>query len=142
MAVVKLTSQIERPVATDGSMLTTLEKQRAAFLRDGAPSYEHRREAIDKIKRQIIKYKQEICEAISQDFGNRSHHESLLAEIFITINSIKHTQSHLKKWMKDKSAPIALQYRPGRGKIHYQPLGVVGVISPWNYPPYSGNMLS
>lgn len=134
MAVVKLTSQIERPVATDESMLTTLEKQRAAFLRDGAPSYEHRREAIDKIKRQIIKYKQEICEAISQDFGNRSHHESLLAEIFITINSIKHTRSHLKKWMKDKAAPIALQYRPGRGKIHYQPLGVVGVISPWNYP--------
>ena len=134
MAVVKLTSVIDRAQATDESMLVLLEKQREAFFRDGAPSYERRRESLQKLRQQIVKYKQEICEAISEDFGNRSHHESMLAEIAITIASFKHTQSHLKKWMKDKSAPIALQYKPARGKIHYQPLGVTGIISPWNYP--------
>lgn len=111
-----------------------LDKQRAAFLRDGTPDVAHRRSALDKLHRLMINYKQEIVEAISADFGNRSHHESLMAEVFITINAIKHCKAKVAKWMKPKSAPISWQFRPGRGKIHYQPLGVVGIISPWNYP--------
>ena len=121
MAAVKLTSVIDSAQATDESMLSVLERQREAFFRDGAPSYEHRREALQKIRRQIIKYKQEICEAISEDFGNRSHHESLLAEIALTIASIKHTLSHLKKWMNEKSAPMTPQSKPGPRQKHHPP---------------------
>lgn len=110
------------------------DKQRAAFCREGAPSLAHRLSAIDKIHRIMVDNKEAWQEAISQDFGNRSHHETLMAEIFITINSIKHARAKLKKWMKPKKAPISWQFKPGTGKIFYQPLGVVGIISPWNYP--------
>ena len=109
-------------------------KQREAFLRDGAPSLAHRLEALDKIQRLLVNYKNDIVEAISQDFGNRSSHETLMAEIFISITSIKHNKKHLSKWMKPRSVPIAMDFKPGKGKVHYQPLGVVGIISPWNYP--------
>ncbi len=135
MAVVKLTSEVaQRSDSVSDELLAIVQKQRDAFLRDGSPSYTHRMDAIEKVRTQLLKYKDEVCEAISSDFGNRSKQESLMAEIFITLNSIKHTKKHLKKWMKDKKASIDMMYKPGRGKIHHQPLGVVGIISPWNYP--------
>ncbi|MFP6584962.1 MAG: coniferyl aldehyde dehydrogenase [Candidatus Hydrogenedentota bacterium] len=134
MAVVEEnTSKPQAPATTEG-LMDILEKQRAAFLRDGTPSLEHRKSAIDKLHRIMVEHKQDFVEAISQDFGNRSHHESLMAEVFITINSIKHCKAKVGKWMKPKKAPISIQFKPGRGKVHYQPLGVVGIISPWNYP--------
>lgn len=134
MAVVKLSSVLDQAPASESKLSDIVRKQREAFLRQGAPSAEHRIEAVTKIQRQLIKFKQEILEAISSDFGNRSHHESLLAEIFITVNSIKHGRKHIRKWMKPKRVPISWQFKPGVGKIHHQPLGVVGIISPWNYP--------
>ena len=135
MAVVKLSSEhVRQAENANADLLAVLEKQRDAFLRDGAPSYQQRMDAIEKVRTQVKKYTDEIAEAISKDFGNRAKQESVMAEVFVTLSSIKHTRKHLKKWMKDKKAPIDLQYRPGRGKIHYQPLGVVGIISPWNYP--------
>lgn len=120
------------------SLTDILEMQRAAFLRDGAPSLEHRKSALEKLHRLMIEYKQDLLEAISSDFGNRSHHESLMAEVFITVNAIKHCKAKVGKWMKPKRAPIAFQFKGldglAKGKVHYQPLGVVGIISPWNYP--------
>jgi coniferyl-aldehyde dehydrogenase len=135
MTTVKLSSEPPRPAAqANGDLLSVLEKQRAAFLRDGAPGYDARMEAIEKLRIQIKRHTDAIADAICADFGTRARQESILAEVFITLSSIKHTRKHLKKWMADKKAPIDLQYRPARGKIHYQPLGVVGIISPWNYP--------
>lgn len=135
MAVVKLTPVFEQiPKSPDSELVKILDKQREAFLREGAPSAAHRIAAIDKIHRSLIEHKQDILEAISKDFGNRSHHESLMAEVFITINAVKHNRKHLTGWMNPKKAPISWQFKPGYGKIHYQPLGVVGIISPWNYP--------
>ena len=135
MAVVqeKKTETANAPAKAE-SLKDILEMQRAAFLREGAPSLTHRKSALEKLRRLMLEYKQDLIEAISSDFGNRSHHESLMAEVFITLNSIKHCKAKVGKWMKPKRAPIAFQFKPGRGKIHYQPLGVVGIISPWNYP--------
>jgi coniferyl-aldehyde dehydrogenase len=77
---------------------------------------------------------QVIAEAIAADFGGRSTDETRLAEVFLPINAIKYIRHHLRKWMRSqpRSVPFSLGF--GRAKVVYQPLGVVGVISPWNYP--------
>lgn len=111
-----------------------LERQRAAFLANGPTSLEHRLAALEKIKRILIDNKDAWADAISADFGNRARQETLMAEVFTSVMSVKHTRKHLRKWMKPKRAPIAKEFKPARGKVHYQPRGVVGIISPWNYP--------
>jgi coniferyl-aldehyde dehydrogenase len=75
-----------------------------------------------------------IAEAIAADFGDRSTHETRLAEILLPISAIKYIRRHLSTWMKPQSRSVPLVFRLGKAKVLYQPVGVVGIISPWNYP--------
>ncbi len=99
-----------------------------------APDYSIRMERLDKLLAMVRTNQDEIISAISEDFGNRSSHESTLAEIFTTISGIKHSKSHLKKWMAPRRRPVSWVFKPAKARIQYQPLGVVGIIVPWNYP--------
>lgn len=110
--------------------------QRQAFLREGPPDYARRRENLNKLLELTLANEERIADAISQDFGNRSRFETALAEIFVVISGIKHASRNLKRWMKSKRVPTALYFWPGTNRIVPQPVGVVGVISPWNYPFY------
>jgi acyl-CoA reductase-like NAD-dependent aldehyde dehydrogenase len=75
-----------------------------------------------------------IASAISADFGHRSRFEIGLTEIFVSVVEIKHAVKHLKSWMRPERVPTPMHLRPGRARIERQPIGVVGIISPWNYP--------
>ena len=72
--------------------------------------------------------------AISADFGHRSAHETRLLELFPSLEAIRHTRSHFGAWMKPQRKSASIWFRPGRARIISQPLGVVGIIVPWNYP--------
>jgi coniferyl-aldehyde dehydrogenase len=72
--------------------------------------------------------------AISADFGHRSVHETRLLELFPSLEAVRHTRSHFGAWMKPQRKSASLWFRPGRAQIIPQPLGVVGIIVPWNYP--------
>lgn len=72
--------------------------------------------------------------AISADFGHRSAHETRLLELFPSLESIRHTRSHFGAWMKPQRKSASIWFRPGRARVIPQPLGVVGIIVPWNYP--------
>ena len=72
--------------------------------------------------------------AISADFGHRSAHETRLLELFPSLEAVRHTRSHFGAWMKPQRKSASLWFRPGRAQIIPQPLGVVGIIVPWNYP--------
>lgn len=134
MAVAKLTSIFDHEPPSNEDLTSVLAKQREAFRREGHPSYAQRMEAIEKVHRQLLTHQDALLDAISSDYGNRSRHETLMAEIFITVNSIKHTKKHLRSWMRPRKAPISWQFKPGKGRVYFQPKGVAGIISPWNYP--------
>jgi len=116
------------------SLEEIFEEQRRAFLKYGPPTLGTRKITLSRLEEEILLYKNEIAQAISSDFGHRSYHETLMTEIFVCIKSIHHTKKHLKRWMKPRRQPVPWYCRPGKAKIHYQPLGVVGIMSPWNYP--------
>jgi coniferyl-aldehyde dehydrogenase len=111
-----------------------LDCQREAFLRDGTPSLAQRRADLAKLAHAIRDNAERIADVISADFGNRSAGETLLAEVWTTVTAIRHTSRHLGRWMKPRRATVGLELMPARARILYQPLGVVGIISPWNYP--------
>jgi coniferyl-aldehyde dehydrogenase len=114
-----------------------LEKQKKAHLTEGPLSVETRKEWIDRCITLLIKYQNEIAEAISEDFGHRSTESSLLADVAGSIGSLKSAKENIKKWVKPekrKVTPSILGLLGAKLRLEYQPLGTVGVISPWNFP--------
>jgi coniferyl-aldehyde dehydrogenase len=111
-----------------------LALQRAAYLRDGAPSLTKRRRDLKKFKAAMLARRSAIEDAINTDFGHRSRHETALMEIVGVVQGIDYLERNLRRFMRPTRRRIALDMRFGSNRIEYQPLGVVGVISPWNYP--------
>ena len=68
------------------------------------------------------------------DFGDRSKHETLGAEVMLVVNEIKHVRTHLHEWMETEPREVSWMFLPGRAEVVMQPVGVVGIVSPWNYP--------
>jgi coniferyl-aldehyde dehydrogenase len=116
------------------SLASILDRQRAAFLRDGPPTAARRKELLGRLRQTVIDHQEDLATAVALDFGHRSRHETLLAETFVTVTAIKHMIRHVASWMKPERRSVPFQFLPGRAQVVSQPLGVVGVISPWNYP--------
>ena len=111
------------------------EKQRQSYLADPVPDYQQRKEDLLSLKRMLSENREDIIEAICQDYGNRSRHESLFAEVIAVTDGINDTMKHLKKWMKvqRRHTDISL-YFGAKNRVIPQPLGVLGLIVPWNFP--------
>ena len=119
------------------AMLAILDRQKAAHIRDGAPSAEKRVEWLDRCIGLLIDHATEIQDALNTDFGNRSREASLLTDISGSIGPLKFAKENLRKWMKTqkrKTTPAILGLFGAKAEIQFQPKGVVGVISPWNFP--------
>jgi len=119
---------------------TPLEElpQRLAVLRaqaERAPrSYAERREDLYDLRAALKLNLPELCRAMDADFGSRSRHESLITDGMTVLSEIDHLIHNLKKWMRPRRRRISPLFWPARAEVRYQALGVVGVISPWNYP--------
>ena len=124
----------------DGSFTGTdalearFEAQRAAFGFDRVPDVEARKEALGRLIRLIRAYQDKIVSAIDQDFGARAAAETRFAEVATSISCCEDLQKNLKKWSSDKSFFKPLSTVPGKTYVQRVPKGVVGIISPWNYP--------
>jgi coniferyl-aldehyde dehydrogenase len=116
------------------SLEQTLERLRAAHRRLGPPTYTQRMERLEKLEKVLARRKDDIARAISKDFGHRSRHETLVAEVFISLMHIRYIKERLHEWMEPEPREVSWLFAPGRAEVVYQPLGVVGIIAPWNYP--------
>lgn len=128
-----------RPMAADKSaaMRHTLEIQRKANLNDGPPSAEKRVEWLDRAIGLLVGNKDGITDALREDFGHRSVHATLLTDVSGSIGPLKFAKEDLRSWMrpeKRKVTPAILGLFGARARVEFQPKGVVGIISPWNFP--------
>ncbi|MCW5659166.1 MAG: coniferyl aldehyde dehydrogenase [Burkholderiaceae bacterium] len=112
-----------------------LALQRAAYHAHPVPSYADRRDDLERLRSLLRDHQEAIADAISADYGHRSRHETRLAEIAPAVDGIGHALKHLKSWMRvQRRAVDWISFPFARNRVIPQPLGVVGVIVPWNFP--------
>jgi len=111
-----------------------LARQRGAFLRDGAPSLEQRRADLKTLRAAVLARRGAIEDALIADFGHRSRCETAIMELTSLVLGVDYLHRHLRRFMRPTRRHVAMTMRLGCARIEYQPLGVVGIISPWNYP--------
>src|SRR5665647_1098000 len=99
-----------------------------------APTLEQRLDRLARLRAVVADNEARFESAISADFGHRSTTETTIAETMLVLGEIKHAAKSLKKWMAPQRVATALQFMPAKNRLIPQPLGVVGIIAPWNYP--------
>jgi len=110
--------------------------QRAAYAANPMPAADQRQQWLKALRDLLSDERQALVEAISADFSHRSADETLLAELMPSLHGIHYASRHLKGWMKSSRRKVGMAFQPASAKVVYQPLGVIGIIVPWNYPLY------
>ena len=115
-------------------MLQQFEQLKQSYKKQPCADLNTRLALLDKLKLLLLENENKIIHAIEQDFSYRGHFATQIAEIYPSVKAIKHCKKHLSSWMSPESRKVNLWFKPATASIMYQPLGVVGVIVPWNYP--------
>nr|WP_232312826.1 coniferyl aldehyde dehydrogenase [Enterovibrio coralii] len=133
MTVVSMTANV--PLE---QQISTLETQFARMyeLSNQTPdiAYDERIDDLNKLQKSLKKHYNAIVTALSQDYGHRSETDSLMADILPCFQTLHYTKRKLKRWMKPSRRSAGLLLAPAKVEVHYQALGVVGIIVPWNFP--------
>ena len=111
----------------------TLARLRAAWQAQ-RPDYTQRRDDLQRLRCALKRRLEEMADTVAADFGHRSRHETLIADGMTVLNEIDHLSRHLRRWMKPQRVGVGWRFWPARAEVRAEPVGVVGVISPWNYP--------
>ena len=129
---------VPRPAAgqTGADAALLLERQRAAFLAEGAVTERVRRDRLSRALDLLVTHRQHFCDALCEDYGNRPPGVTLLMDVFPAVQALRHARRNLRRWMRSRPVSTGMPLGvPGtRSEILHQPLGVVGIISPWNFP--------
>jgi len=129
------TAEQTRPIGTPaiGRLHDLFDLQRAAFDRTSS-DYDQRIAALKTLETALLEHQDEIVRCTHEDFGGRARQETLLLELAPLVDGIRHARKHLAKWMRPVSVAAGIHFFPGKARIVYQPLGVVGILGAWNYP--------
>lgn len=119
----------------DDDLQQALQRQRAAFRQHSYPSLAERKADLRRLLDFVLQHQDGLCAAVCADYGHRARHETMITEIIPTIDSLRHTLRHLRKWMKVQKRGVDWTVFAGaKNRVIPQPLGVIGVIVPWNFP--------
>ncbi len=127
---------VEKEGAASAELQAILDRQRSAFRAEGEVAFATRIDRLDRCIAMLVDHQKEICESINKDFGCRSRHVTLMTDIYTSVGSLKFVKKNLKKWMKPdkRKPPMPMGLFGARAHVHYQPKGVVGIMTPWNVP--------
>lgn len=133
-SVTRKPPQVE--LAVLARMEDILQKQKRAFLTDGYVAPEIRRERMDRAITLLLENETALCQTMNHDFGNRSVHQSRMADIGGTLESLKYAKKYLHKWMHhEKRKPMfPLGLFGAKARVEFQPKGVIGNLATWNFP--------
>ena len=121
--------------STDTCELSTvLTKQKQAYLSAPNLSAKERIAQLLTLKNALLSYQESLVDALNQDYGQRPKQDTLIADIMPCVVNINYTIKRLKKWMKPQRRHAGLLLAPAKVEVHYQPLGVIGIMVPWNFP--------
>jgi coniferyl-aldehyde dehydrogenase len=118
-------------------MQALLDAQKRAHLRDGEPDIALRKDRLNRCIALLVDHRRAIEDALNTDFGSRSREASAFTDIGASIGPLKHARDHLARWMRPErraTSPRLLGLFGARAEVRLQPKGVIGVISPWNFP--------
>jgi len=115
---------------------SVFDRQRLAHSKSPYPAARERRENLDRLRKALLRKQEDLAKAIDADFGGRSRIEVLYSEVFVSVHAMRHAAEHVDDWMQERPASLDWPLQPGRAYVMPQPVGVVGVISSWNYPVF------
>jgi len=118
----------------DDRLQGAFDHLKAAWHEKQGLTYNERMTYLERFGEAVKQWEERLATAVSEDFGNRSRHETALFEVFIVLAGIKYIRRHLRSWMRPEARQISWLFMPAKNRVIHQPLGVVGVIAPWNYP--------
>lgn len=118
----------------DAALAAVLDRQRRAFINEGPPSLAMRRNRIDRLMALVLDNTDAFVDAMAADFGTRSRAATLFTEVIGMISVIEHTRSHAAQWMRATKLMRAARLCGLRAEVQPSPLGVIGIIGPWNFP--------
>ena len=98
------------------------------------PSLAQRKEVLQALKKSLIAHENNFYQALNEDYGYRSEFDTLVADLLPSVMGINYTLKRLRKWMKPSRRHAGIMLAPSRVEVQYQPVGVVGIIVPWNFP--------
>jgi coniferyl-aldehyde dehydrogenase len=116
----------------------TLAAQRAAFAQDPASSIEQRINRLNRLHNAILDYKDRLIAAVDTDFSGRAAAETEILEILPVLEGIAYNKKNVKRWAKQSRRHAPLMLFGSQTKVHYQPVGVIGIVVPWNFPIFLG----
>jgi coniferyl-aldehyde dehydrogenase len=111
-------------------------EMRNAAAREPYPSLERRDCWLAAIEGILSNHSDDFCTTIAADFGWRSPHETRVLEILSSLEAVRFARKHLRDWMAPETREASRWFLTSSARVQYQPLGVVGIIVPWNYPLY------